>query len=609
MQMTWMKRSAPSLMMMLACQLACSEEPASSNNPSPKPDAGGQEMGPPDMPPDINEEMSCTKRTQCAQGACGMVDDGCGGALDCGACDCVEGVPSSPTCGICGLGVNTCTGAEASCNAPPLIASLDPLGFEPDACAGAILYVDSTQTSGGMGTKEAPYGSLVDALAAAKASTRAILIQGNATQTYPQGIELLNGVSLVGGWDDQWRPNPQFRPTIIVGGVLPNKSLYGVAARNINSPTTVSHLKFGTPDHAEPGASNYAFYVKDSTGLILDTVEISAGAAGKGTDGPKGVDGSPGTPGEDASPASFVSNRSDGSEGDFSLPNFEACRQSMPELYCTGARGGKGRYWKLSSGSISGEQNGRASASGGAGGFAGTFGGPDGKRGLPGMYMSSSAVLGAAGQIRGSVVDGYWISQGTGGPGGIGPMGGGGGGGGGAFSSGLELPPHCGMCQGCQVCPAPHGGGGGGGGEGGGPGSGGEPGGSSYGLFALNSKLVVFASIVKAGFAGAGGEGGLGGAGGAGGRGGKGGSSIIVSGQPRPTSYRGGDGERGLDGLPGGPGGGGAGGDSLGAFCVEGSSLQVDAFTRFEHGGQAVGGNSMGLKGEDGRGLETFGCN
>jgi len=120
----------------------------STNNPNNQSDMDGEDGGEEDM----GDE--CEPIVVCPAEACGMVDDGCGGSLECEPCACQGGVPVETTCGPCGLGQVVCDSATGgSCETPSVVEGIE--GCE------AMLFVD--QGASGDGSKGSPFGTISDA--------------------------------------------------------------------------------------------------------------------------------------------------------------------------------------------------------------------------------------------------------------------------------------------------------------------------------------------------------------------------------------------------------------------------------------------------------------
>ncbi len=543
----------------------------------------------PDTRPDMTDAQPdmCTPRTSC-EDACGRLDDGCGGTLECGACDCVNGTPTVPTCGQCGLGTASCDAQGVrSCTEPPSIPGLD--GLDAEACTSALLYV-AVGSGREDGTREAPFKSIEAALAAAAQTSKvkAILIGGANEYASASGIMVREGVSLIGGWDASWAVSADSRPIIKSSATFDNGDVFGVAARDIVRPTLLHNLIIQTTDAQQPGASNYALHAVNAGGLLLKHLRITAGAGGNGIDGEAGLTGMNGNPGDDAPVIACLDN-----------PNIrywggsnQAC---TPQAQCEGGMSGIGKNAFF--GALSG-LNAPSGALGGAGGAS--LGSPSGRDGAPGVALGPGGAPGAGGLSQGQVNDGLWTNQGHGGDGTRGANGGGGGGGGGALK-GLTI-------NATTDCAANGGGSGGAGGQGGAGGKGGTGGGASFGLFLVESNLTLEQVTALAGFGGVGGKGGTAGAGGLGARGGRGGTQVRRDGVVYASPSRGGDGGAGAAGLLGGHGGGGAGGASYGGYCHNSDITVITNTASFLAGGSAFGGTSLGIAGADGVSIDQHRC-
>lgn len=531
------------------------------------------------------------------KGACGMQPDGCGDMVECEPCACEGDVPAQPTCGPCNLGAPSCDEqGNLSCALPP-IPDIETLNCELD-----LVYVwDEYFGASESGTKEAPFKSLKHATSAANANgSRAILIRGE--NTYGDGPFLAtNGLSLVGGFGDEWHYDPSIRPTL-KNQLVEGQDSVGVEAKNITSPAVFFNLIIETKD-AAGSTNNYGIIANTANRLTLSNIQINAGKGGRGSagvngfdfprDGVDGVDGSVGQKVPESPLASYqcapsvnqetpviddliVNPLCDDPEGAGGAGGAGACEAHVGQPGEQSAQGveGGGIYYSAIS----------RSALDGIDGHNDTLDplGPNTK--LP------PGVAGTGGK-RGHVQDGRWnLAMSHGGDGSEGMAGRGGGGGGGTRE------------QDTPYASGPGGGSGGHGGCGGKEGKGGTAGGSSFGLFVVNSVglKITDISTINSGDAGSGGNGGDGGRGGEGGQGGEGSNEACevkdnpFNGKSSSTNcitltYKSGDGGNGAPGLPGGPGGGGVGGDSIGIFCHE-SNISIDASTIISTGSPGNGG-------------------
>jgi hypothetical protein len=164
----------------------------------------------PDLPPDAG---MCEAQTLCLPGQCGVIDDGCGGMLECQPCLCKDGEPLVPSCGTCDLGTISCDMGDRypSCVQPEL-----PAGVQLD-CAN-VVYFDPTATETGMGSREVPYKSLDEALGRVNAlGGGAVIWGGDGELEYGKEFEIPESVLLLGGFDaGTFAYNPAKKPTLLL---------------------------------------------------------------------------------------------------------------------------------------------------------------------------------------------------------------------------------------------------------------------------------------------------------------------------------------------------------------------------------------------------------
>ena len=535
--------------------------------------------------------------------ACREVD---GGAQQCvpqsGSCDCrFEGDGGNEPCvistpdGAC-AGVRTCLGVEGwgECEAAQGADEPDD-GYQDANCDGidgelvdAILVAPGGDDSFGCGMdlEAVPCATIQYGIERAASSGRSqIFIQAG---TYDGPVVMRSGLSLVGGYDAEWRRGP-------VGDVLHQVVVRGayyedgdrflvVRAYSLSSPIALTDLVLVAADAtgqvSVKGRSSYVLHVASSN-LTLHGVTIEAG---DGSDGARGNNGS------DAASAGGIDDQ-DGTAGGPADEFSTACNSSS-----RGARG------------VRGSNTCGSDTYGGAGGRGGTMdedcsGVPDlsatpgelgenaiqvatgsygyhgdggvtcgiGRFGRDGRVQNGAA--GTAGTGGGRIGLDWWGD--SGGTGGLGQDGGGGGGGGGS--------------GGCDDGTDSYGAGGGGGAAGGcrAPvaATGGGGGGASLGIFAYGSTVVATGCTIRRG---RGGDGAAGGTGGRGQSGGSGGAGGFASGD----SEVGGAGGDGGHGGHGGGGGGGAGGYSIGIVRIGGSLDHDCTFTGGAAGAGGPGGAS-----------------
>jgi hypothetical protein len=497
--------------------------------------------------------------------------------------------PLAPaTCGTCGLGKPNCTDpASFVCEDIEVLGlSGAEVNCDSTSADSTFVFLDKTFTGPSPdGSRDAPFVTLADALAAASKPGRAattVVIAGSPVYTDP--LVLPDGVSIRGGYtatDDTgaftgvWRRDLSRRPIWNVpASAVADHALVGLRAAHIHRTTIVADVTVVTqpiaPASTDTGATNIGVLALDAPGLRLFDVTVTAGA---GQDGAKGATGAVGPNGPNVA----------GKDGDVNLatntaPNFGGQVGAHNSL-CDSARTQGGD----SGGESGGVGHAGSAAPGGAAGGTGSS-----VAGAPGAAVSTVGATGNAGVSSVSVdpVTGVFTVTGTGDTGGTGDPGWGGGGG---YSDVKYI--------GNSIWWYALGGAGGAGGCGGLGGLGGLPGGWSIGVLAVSSPgLVIRGGAITASDGGNGGAGGDGGPGGGGGRGGNGANNANGTNPPDVTSSAGG---KGSAGGQGGPGGVGAGGSSIGVYC---SATTVSPDQTVLKVGKAGGG------GTGKRAVATFGC-
>jgi len=534
---------------------------------------------------------SCT----CTDGECGDDDlracgDGCADAycdpspvLDPATGDVTYGnacvARSDVRCGLCGLGTLACQDGADVCGGGLDLVDVDPAFVEcaGDSPAATVVYLDPEWTGGESdGSREAPFTEWEDAVSAAAArGSRAVVIAGSPTLLGP--FEVSDGLSIVGGYGRDWRPDPDARPRLLTGPaqVRGGMVLAGLVARGVVANTRLVHLEVGTytmrsTARTGPGRSNVGVLAVDSPGLQLRDVWITVGGAEHGA------------PGAAAEPPS--SEVYDGGDGPAETYVARTCSGRLVETGGAGARPSvcDGVEIDATAGGDGADQNEAANSAeqgytAGSDADAGTPGGSvqldDGDDCLEGAGASATAPAGRAADGAPGVTGITWfrevpVATGRGARGETGAAGAGGGGG----SSGRSREELNSNVWGCRV--GGGGGGGGGGGCGGRGGYGGEPGGWVVGLAVAGPPPRLESVEVRLGRFGRGGRGGFGSAGTRGGRGGAGGASdnpsCVWDGRP------GGDGAPGQDG---GDGGRGADGGRVGVLCRDAAGDLLDLST------------------------------
>jgi hypothetical protein len=495
-------------------------------------------------------------------------------------------------------GVGSLRGAEAVAIAPANVSTLaftlEVAGTDGVATDDVIVRVleDADQAvfvdgergdDGAVGSIGAPFRSL--AAAVQSAPGKDVYVRSVGTyDTTAAPLELSDGMSLYGGFDENWMRNTNQR--VVIDGAA-------IAIRATGSSERwLSAIEVFAGD-ASAGNNSAGVLVQDAgTISVLDSRIV-------GGDGGLGVDGGPGGR----------------SSGIFVAGATEVRIERSTVNAGRGGRGGDGLAVDSASGTASagGNASGRdAGSGGGAGGVAGGRGGEGGN-----TSGGSNAPGGGAGGSGGSPngAAGRGGSAGNGGPGGNGGVGSA------ATDDGATVPVGLAGVSGDAGSSGSGGSGGGGGngpllvdgGGGGGAGAGGTAtegavpgagGGGSIGLWTSGvERLVIVESLVAGGRGGDGGAGALASlaqVGGIGGSGAEGVDGLFADGG------NGGGGGGGGAGGTGGQGGGGAGGPSFGMLTSRVAIVEIsDTTVRGGGGGNGADGGvggAPGLGGVDGSG-------
>ncbi len=546
---------------------------------------------------DINDGKTCEPIETCGADMCGVVDDGCGGALECEPCKCVDGVAQSEVCGGCDLGVMRCeAGSTGSgfCDVPAIP------GWSGDSCEG-LVFVSPTGDAGGTGEKDSPLDSIVSGVAAAKSKGAVGVIVGSGAGNfaYEGRVVIDSPVSLVGGYTSQFERDTTKR------AVIHSREDEGVVILSTKN-VLVERVEIKVFDSTAPSANNYAVRIFDSRSVVLRDVYGVAGRGGNGVDGAAGGDGQNGSDGESLG----VLERDITRIGDLKT-GYEYVMMPEPggmgggNASCPDANGGEGGSSYLA---LDKPRAARSGTDGRTkvGGAAGTYlpGNNNislrgGKNGESGEAIRTNGKYGLSGSPNGTVLEltGEWSLGAPGKDGEPGENGSGGGGGGGGVGHDDEI----------DITGGSNGGGGGAGGCGGDGGAGGFNGGGSFGLFSIKSEIRLENSVFSAGSGGNGGAGGAGGLGGLGGLGGKPHLKYLDGMTEKTFLITGGTGGNGASGGNGGHGGGGAGGPSYGGYCHQ-TSVSVVGDNQFAAGEASKGGASEGIPGPAGDAKDNVQC-
>lgn len=495
-------------------------------------------------------------------------------------------------------GVGSLRGAEAVAIAPANVSTLaftlEVAGTDGVATDDVIVRVleDADQAvfvdgergdDTADGSMTTPFRTIA---AAVQSSTgRDVYVRSVGTyDTTAAPVELTDGMSLYGGFDENWMRDTDTR-AVIDGAAI------SIRATG-SSERWLSAIEVSAAD-ASPGNNSAGVVVEDAGAVHLLDSRIVGGDGGDGVDGGSGgrssgvfVDGAA----EVRIERSTVNAGRGGAGGDGVA--VDASVGAAPYgANASGRDAGIGGGSGAAAGGRGGDGGNTSGGSSAPGGGAGGSGGsPDGEPGQGGNG-GNGGVGGDGGDGVVTADDGSTVPIGLQGrSGGSGSSGTGGSGGGGGNGPLLV-----------------DGGGGGGGGAGGNATNGAAPGGGgggSIGLWTIGvERLVVVESLIAGGRGGAGGLGALAspaGMGGDGGRGAAGVDGLLADGGD------GGGGGGGGAGGTGGQGGGGAGGPSYGMLTTRVAIVEV-ASTTVRGGGGGDGadggqGGAPGLGGDDGSG-------
>ena len=489
--------------------------------------------------------------------------------------------PAAPPTPADGDGDGTPDADDCAANNPaihPGAADVPDLGFVDSNCDGIdgteqdAVFASPTGNDANPGTKAQPMREIAKAVSVAGAGKQRYVLV--AFGTYKR-VVLTPGISIYGGYDPtSWERRDRFPD----GLPLIEGSPEGILANGAKG-VALQHLEIRGSNGPEE-RSAYGIRALNSSGVTLQRVAVSAGDGRAGTPGAIGTTGPVGGGGGQGGNGSC-----DGGDRD----NAAGGRGGLSPFGRPGGTGGIGGNESNFHGTTHGLRGGpgKIGTPGGAGGDPGNPGKPGGKGARGENGATGAAGAGGTSSTVGAGADGWEGQRGSVGRSGE-PGNGGGGGGGGGSQQGKFVNNGGG-----------NGGGGGGAGGGGGTrGGGGSYGGGSFGVYLVNSKIVVEGSTITAGTGGAGGRGGDGGFGGAGGAGGTGGK--------RCTSEvgAGGDGGFGGAGGRGGGAGGGDGGPSIGIVKVGTSTATIEDGSTVKAGTAGAGGagGHSGLGGIGGAG-------
>ncbi|MCA9951607.1 MAG: hypothetical protein KDE48_18280 [Anaerolineales bacterium] len=462
----------------------------------------------------------------------------------------------------------------------------DPPPCVADVSSADGIFVALTGHDSNPGTAVSPKRTISAGLATANSASKTAVFIAEGNYTVGGTINLINGISLCGGYDAaSWQLTNSPVTNISVAHTT------AIQANNITQNTVLRHLKVSATQVINWGSSSYGLKANFCNNqLQLVDMTLEAGNGSHGQDGSShsqaasGTDGSAGAAGCEYDQDFFCSETcSQPAGGSGGINSF--CSQNT-----TGGNGGSPGLGQSASGSpglpfgLGG--NGTPPEMGNWNPTINYLGkdGADGMNGDDGMAGKMTASNFGSTDYLPPFVEAASTD-------GLNGQGGGGGGGGGG-----EV----------DFCSA-YGGGGGGGGAGGCGGRAGNHGTSGHGSFAVylvSCDATIRNSILTAGTGGNGGTGGAGALGGIGGSGGWGGDVALPNagnpfGSTQADGSNGGRGGAGGNGGRGGHGAGGVGGPSIGIFIDENSHPGLSD-NIINVGFAGIGGYSAGNPGPNG---------
>jgi len=444
-----------------------------------------------------------------------------------------------------------------------------------DGDASASVFVDKVY-GGNMnsGTKDKPVATITKALEIAEQQSKKHILVGSGA--YSESVVLKSGISIHGAYSGhpKWARGVEFEVQIISG----NPAVYGDSVSNV----TLAYLVVKAGHNFEETGSSTAVFLKNSSMIYFNNVDIFSGHGGDGIDGASGEQGLQGDNGVDGKKGC-----EDGGLTCSSCSKPVGGGGGSSPCGMTGGKGGDAGH-----GSSIGSPGAAGAGGTGSGGNAGTspysgdfcpdpsIKGKDGDNGKIGTH-------GEAGKSFGGYTEDVYI-PGHGGDGGDGAHGHGGGGGGGGAG-------------GTSFCKSygSSGGGGGGGGCGGTGGKGGTAGGGSFGIWSYKCTDIILRGVkITTSDGGKGGKGGKGGQGGI--QGFPGLAGLYGGSGSQDDAGCGGNGGIGGEGGKGGSGGGGGGGPSIGIVSIQ-STFDGIMHSTFLIGQGGAGGTGEFMDGYTGK--------
>lgn len=229
---------------------------------------------------------------------------------------------------------------------PPPALEGTPTPSDLDESLG--VFVVSGASANGDGTRAHPFGTIAQAVAAAKPAGKRVYV---CAGTYAEAVVIEDGISMVGGLDCS-------TPTWAIGNGrsrIDAPQSPAVTAKGVTRPTRFERFEVTAPDATEPSGTSIGLRAEGSPALTIASSRIAAGNGAKGEDGAAAIqlvqtgdiDGAPGKAQGDFcadKPAGLCQVNPKVAPG--GLGGKSVCTGGAPIATNAGGDGGTGGIWK-----------------------------------------------------------------------------------------------------------------------------------------------------------------------------------------------------------------------------------------------------------------------
>src|SRR5215216_1129329 len=158
-----------------------------------------------------------------------------------------------------------------------------------DGSAVASVFVGPNGSDAAPGTLQEPMATIGSAIQKAQFLGRSsVLVRAG---TYNARVVLANGISLYGGYGEDWKRSATATTTIKSITPVAADRVVAIEAVGVNAVTRVERFRIETGDVSAPGVDSYAVRIVGSPGLRLEDSVIVAGDGGPGATGAAGANG------------------------------------------------------------------------------------------------------------------------------------------------------------------------------------------------------------------------------------------------------------------------------------------------------------------------------